>query len=700
MVPNIEWGIKIICNPRNASMLRRFQPSWRQAVLGRMMPFCNTGMSRRTLVVGLLVGLLCAAAAMPGRAQLIGEPALEAPLVEPSDGEVAFGLVEGWVRAGEIPEDEALPGTPLTGLFGVYVTLRDRGQLLGKGQALREDLAMTIDAQGPPTDMAVLLARATREAMAAVEQHQRRQAQALDIVDADPIARARQSLLSRLQVDVQIGYGLSSVVLPANGAADEIYAHFVPGFHGLRMTGALMPQGDLIWPGVALARNTSPRSQLVQLLKQQGYNDSDIETIARSDGPRLERFEVIHIVRPVRIQSPRILVRGNDEFGRQFMDTQTLEAMIQRIAAHLGTKITDDNGAGIRLMRGPYLPSYNRIEPAAAPPHDAALACFVQMRYCTAELERSASDREARTRVAQIKAVIKGLAITVADEQGHLDPLIASMLLMALSESPIMLDADLAGLRDQLGAALLSLRQPEGHYRATTGSKQAASRATASVITAALARWYARNNDPQLATVVWQAMGELIQANQADEQGASLVDLTWLAMAYSYAGRQAAGAQADPVAAELLTEYQAFFADQVDRLIDRQIRGRVLLGPRDVVGGFETRDRPLGSAPAPTWESAMPLLVLSIMLRDPDVIPMDRNHGPVLCAGLGARFIGQLMMTDRNGYYVRNMPMAFGGIRRSLWDNELHLNCSSIALLALTEMKLSLEGLEAQDAPQ
>ncbi len=116
-----------------------------------------------------------------------------------------------------------------------------------------------------------------------------------------------------------------------------------------------------------------------------------------------------------------------------------------------------------------------------------------------------------------------------------------------------------------------------------------------------------------------------------------------------------------------------------------------MLGPADVIGGFELEPAPVGTPPAPNWRTAQLLAFLSICLRE-DGITADRDAlGWVLNAGLAARFIAQLMMDEASAYYVRSLPDAIGGVRMALWDNQLGLAPTALSLLACVQLQETLD---------
>lgn len=625
---------------------------------------------------------------------LAGPPALaqaQAPELAEADTATAYRQVEGWTRLGQVPEDDELLNSPITGLLGVRVTLRDGGDLVGTGDAVRPDLSDCVDQQGPAVDMTAMLAQATRAALADSLEKGKRRAVELGIVQPELFAQMMAEQYRRTVVDIQLAHNLESVLLPPNAADGAIFAHFAPGYHGLRMTGPLMPEGDLLWPASALARNTSPISQLRQLLTRQGFDQDDIPIICRIDGPQLERFSVYHMAKASVQQPARLYTRGNILVGQQILDSQALDSVVDRVARHLEAKLQETDQQGVRMVRGAYHPSHNRIDPDLAESRQVALLCYTMMLQCETAFSRDPGNAEVMIRAQKVAEVIRTYAPMALPEGEPTNHLTAAFMLMAINHGPVEVDA---GLRGRLAEAVLAMRHPEGGFRAARDNDARLSRATASVLTAALADHYMESGDARFGDAAWTAMGELFTVNQDD---ALMVDLTWLSIAMNRAGQRLAGAAEDPDAMQKLADYRALLADQTSLLIDQQVKATPLLGPADVIGGFILTPGPPGSPPNPTWQSAMPLAIIALSLQDPDIIAPARVHGPILSAGLGARFIAQLMLTRTNGYYLRDLEKADGGIRNTLWDNTLYLDCSTMALLALTQFQGTLDELQRRE---
>lgn len=654
----------------------------------RMLPWDNT--VHATALFGAHAGGLRIAAVV--LVMLAGFAAMaQAPELAPEDAEPAFAQVERWVRAGAVPGAEDLLKTPMIGVIGVQVTLRDDGDFVGQGLAVREDIAACLDKPGPPTEMNALLARATQAALDDAREKLKRRAIELGLGKPELFEQMVREFQARALVDVQLGYGLTSVLLPPVAADDAVFGQFAPGFHGLRMSGPLAAEADLLWPGSILARNTSPLSQIRQLLTRQGFNQDDIRLVARQNGPQLQRFNVHHIVRASGNQPPRLLVRGNLVLNQQFMDDRTLDGLVERIARHLEQKTLVGNQDNVRMVRGPYHPSYDKLDPELAEPRQVALMCYAMMLHCERRYARNPNDAANLERAKLIAQVIQTYGPTALPGRQQPNHLTTAFMLMALNHGPIQVDD---ALRGELAKAVLAMRHPDGGFRAKAGDDARLSRATAAVLTAALAGQSIESDDPGYAEAAWLALGELFDANRDDPR---VVDLVWLSIALNRAGDRLAAASDDPEAAARLAEYRAFLAEQTGRLIDQQIKAPPLRGPADVVGGFILNPAPAGSPPNPTWQSAMPLAVITLSLQDPAIIEPRRVHGPILAAGLGARFINQLLLTRTNGYYLRDLPKADGGVRNALWDNTLYLDCSSMSLIALTQFQAALDELNRRD---
>lgn len=653
-------------------------------------------MLRQNIMLGvMLVGLILTGSAA---GQGAGEPK-NAPAVGWADGEAAFGWVQDWLRSEEgVPKDADLPDRAVTGLFGVYVTLRDEGRVMGRGQALRSDLKAAIDDPGPPIQLAPLLAAATRQALEELKDKQTKRAIELNIADPDLLNIAILDARKRVQLDIQLGHSLESITVPANAPDDAVFATFAPGYHGLRLAGPLAGKADIAWPAIELSRNNPAPRQVFRLIDLQGYNADELPIVARADGPALQRFEVIHMVRSAAAQPVRELIRGNVILQQQVIDNRTIAGLAERVARYLDQLITTDPRTGRELVRGTYQPSLQRYTPQWADDRETALLGYALTRHASVAIDAELGGEGMQARAKRVLRLVDQLAPQAIPQNLPPKHLTAAFLLLTLCETPARLTPDQLVTRDRLGQALLELVHPEGGgFRVEKNSDKRLPRASAAVCTAALAAYYKNTRSKSLPQPVWNVLTDLMKAN-ANQDDARVVDLHWVAYALDRAGNSLAQAQPKPEeAAKTLAQWHQSLASYLELLSEQQLRGKPILGPSDVVGGFILEQPTPGSPPEPTWQSAMPTTLLALALREPAIIPSDKQFGPVLAAGLGARFLGQLIITPPSAYYLRETEPALGGVRRTLWDNTLYPDCSAITLIALAELQQTLIQLEPEE---
>lgn len=656
-------------------------------------------MLRRYNIMGCLIVLAVLASSGGAEAQEATEVKTpkDAPNVGWADGEAAFAWVQSWLRdeAG-VPESKDLPDRAVKGVFGVYVTLRDEGRDMGRGQALRTDIKDAIDKPGSPVQLAPLLAAATRQALEELKDKQMKRAIELKIKDPKLVAIAIQDAKKRVQIDIQIGHDLESIILPANAPDQAVFSTFAPGYHGLRLAGPLAGKADIAWPAIELSRNNAAPRTVFRLMDLQGYDADELPLVARAEGPALQRFNVIHMVRPRPSQPMRQLTRGNVYLQQQVVDGRTIAGLAERVARHLDQLIITDPRDGSEKVHGTYQPSLQRYAPQWADDRETALLAYALTRHATVALDAKLAGDVMKARAKRVLRLVDQLAPAAAPKDLPPKHLTASFLLLTLCETPIPLKPDQLPVRNQIAQSLLALHHPEaGGYRVAKDSDKVLPRASAAVVTAALAAYYDSTRSKTLAQPVWNVLSDLIKANENDPK---VVDLLWVAHALDAAGPALAKAQPDPAAAaKTLDAWRKRIADFLELLTEQQIRARPILGPDDVTGGFILEKPVPGSPPEPDWRSAMPTTLLALALRDPGIIHRDQQFGPVLAADLGVRFLGQLIITTPSAYYLRDTKHALGGVRRTLWDNTLYPDISSITLLALTEIQQTLIDLAPQE---
>ncbi len=675
-------------------------------------------------------GAFVAAVAFAGEpAQSPAQEGVEAaPFVDWSHVKQAHRIVEQWVAAGSVDWGQAQQQVWVSGVQGVRVTLRWLGVTLGVGDATIEpagagpssrDTPLAAQpgssgggasgraegdaaALGKPVDLVQLAARAAADAIAAAGQsYLERSKGALDEQQKSPLSVPAGAdghldlaqLGSRLLVDVQVARSFERVTVPASAGPGAIYAQFVPGFHGLRMTRLQEPGvGDTawMWPGSALAANTQPRSQLIQLLVKLGYDVNNLREVGRGRLVSLERFEVIHVVRVAADQQPQVLVRGNRLIPLGGLDGGAVDELAGRIAAFLCKRAGGDG-----RMAGTYQPSSDTYDPPVAPVQDVALAVYALARRDAYWSRRGRSGADATAEAQTLRRVamylVSGMLDPTVPLQG--DPQIAAdaVTLMALVESPALLE--LKGERDQLASRLLSLWQEDGWFRSGAGPQaRRVSRPTQSLVVAALAGLAERMRDAELARKVERSEAVLWQGV---ETGGLVGLVPWVAMTESHLARL--GGLGAPDAQPTRSQRWDRLGALAEVLRQRQIVAAPQAGPADMVGGFDLTPQPGAAVPSADWQSARVLAFLALALRQEGLRQERDSVQWLLDCGLTARFVAQLTFDPYSCYYVRSPADVLGGVRTALWDNRVSIGPSAMSLLAITELQETLESLGNMD---
>lgn len=628
-----------------------------------------------------LLALALLVSVVGGQRHAFAQTALDAPLLDGSHARRAHALAADWVRQAQAPE-QAETAIEVTGLIGVRVTLRIGGIEVGAGEAYRPDIAAAVGGAGPAVDLVPLLASATRQALAQVMESLRDaqlRAAVAGMVESDTQGPELADVADRLLVDLQLAHRLEPVQVRPDADAATVFGRFAPGFHGLRTPDATRPGDGVVWPATALARNLSPRSQVTHLLDAAGVDPRKVELLGRPGGVALQRFEVIHLVRPLRTLPVTELVRGSVVLPPHNISGRTLDAMARRLAGHLERRFTL-SGA----VRGTYHPTSNRYQPELAGDQEAALACYALTRYALRLQRTSAADEQVHRIAVRVRDTTQLIGRLLLEQPDQAQAAAAALILLTLTDDQ---QPDDDAMRDRLGQLLMTRRNPAGGFR-ETGDAQApaVNEATHALAVAALASLYQQTRDPAVGQVVTQELDHLWARAQAEP---NIAALPWFVLAHSRAARTLAGD--DPATRSSLQQRERGLGDLVVRLCEQQVIEPPRLGPPDVIGGFELVRGPVGSPPNPDWRTAQLLSFLALSLRS-EGITQDRDTlGWLLTAGLAGRFLGQLMMDEPNCYYVRSVPDTLGGVRLALYDNRLAVAPQAMTLLAVVELQETLD---------
>ncbi len=616
------------------------------------------------------------------------QPTLAAPRLDRSHARQAHRLVEQWVRAGAV-DPEAAP-IEVTGLLGVRVTIRLQGYRMGLGDAFRADLGRLDESRA--VDVTALLMTAAQAALEGVRESMadaRLRAVIYGREDRGQRQVRYSDFAGQLLVDVQLAHRQEPIRIAADDPPETVLGRWAPGYHGLRLperaagrAGGEPDPGAVMWPATAIALNVAPRSQLVQLVDQMGYDPEEWTRLGRSDALPLHRFDVFHFVRPQTDSVVLELIRGGQLLPAHRVDARTLDNMTDRLAIHLHGHFTTMLGS----VNGTYHPSRDRYDPPLARDDEVALACYALTRYAAYHRALRPVDPYVADMANTALRQARHLARRLAEPEEDVDAPTAALLILAMVEGRSL--EPRTDLRDALAARLLSWWQAD---RAASPEERTSDSVTLALVASALAAVYEQNRRDDLAAV----LPELIEAAwSASEARPGVGTLPWLVLART----KAATLQTDAPDPQSTAGHRASrLADLVDLLMAQQVIEPPDFGPPDVVGGFVFTAGPPGSPPAPDWHTAQGLMFLALCLRDPAVSADRDTLGWLVTAQFAARLLGQLMIDVPNGYYIRNREVALGGMRMALWDNRLAPSVNAMGLLAVTELRLTTHAIQSDE---
>jgi len=647
-------------------------------------------MSRQHIKRTFLVGVNLVLAVAVTAAESTGDGAssnhtLEGAVLDWSHALQAHAWVEQWVAAGSTDQSASLPSIRVADAIATRVTLRWSGLTVATGRALAP---LSNELRRQSIDLKLLVKAATDEALQIAAQRLDNHHRQHRLVDGKPNTNGLGTLATaanRLQVSLQIARPLQRITMANEDPLRAIYHHFIPGYHGLRLTHRTRhdPQpAAWIWPANALAANMSPRDQLLRLLVDLGYGINDLPLVARQKGPRLERFEVIHVVRSGPDLPVMRLVRGCQEIPLSSLSAAYIESMAERMSDFLIRRLRPDGS-----MAGIYHPSTDRYDLAEASDEDLAWAAYalgsrvknlLQLKVKHPQLS------QCRKAVGLIVDRLTRRILNAAkiDDSLVIDATTASLLLMTLID--LTNPAPYKAVSGALAKHLLLLRNSDGSFRRGPNERSPLlSRATAALVTAALSHLHEKNRDPQLAVQIADSQNQIW--NHSDAKGL-FEALPWL----------------------VVTEMQGHHSttrgmnDEHDSKVNRTLDQLILaLRHRHAGGLLRTNqlsatlvaNKSFGPMAEPSWRAADLILVLSSILENRDFLQQRDTSQLLLACAVAARSLGWLMFNESSCYYVRSQSDVLGGVRKNLWDNRLGGVATATSLLAITQLQATMTRL-------
>jgi len=619
--------------------------------------------------------LLCGAAAgrQPGHELAAGDVARQPAgagqqVIEtgPPRAEVAvraFGLVEGWVRAGAMSAAAAEPNRadgPPPSFPGVLLTLRLDGQVLGRGL----DLSGGGDSLWLATSSAVQEAQARMPAArdAVAEQEQRKSFERMDLSLELAGALVPFSPMTFGDVDALVQPGLE-------GVAVRLGEKLVGIFPSSMLIAGMLPSDGLASViseaagDATLAIKASPKGQPGQIEKDRGAT--------------FYKFAVTHLAQLQGKRRPVFLWRGGMVVKPQDLSSGALHRFADMLAGNLVNRMS--HGEGTSGMGGTYLPLQGRYETESASTVEELVAVVALARYCVvgggaSTLEKSIEggwQLLGHSEAAAGEGAVEAAAWIVAEHELE----IASKRLDAAPGAGTVRDVD-AGVRERLGALVSAAYAPEGGWLPQVPEFGRSLVALALVI---------RSLEPGLEEA--QRAERRSHAESAvrslyrDTPAARLVShMPWLAEA------------------ELaLAEGEAVVPAAVALRDMRDLVWKHQLTPEDA--GSEAPDLVGGivftaaANPLPTWQTVRPVLALAVLARDARVTDAKERfrEGSRLLAAV--RFLRQLCVDEYSGYGAPALETALGGVRSSLWDQRQPVEATALTLVTVLEVLGALEAM-------
>ncbi|MBK7404035.1 MAG: hypothetical protein IPJ41_05250 [Phycisphaerales bacterium] len=583
----------------------------------------------------------------------MASPGPSGPAREELDPEAAlraYGRLEGWVRAWQVPEGRE---EGLEGCAACRVALYDRGRLVGAGQAL------TQAGEGPGA-----LASAAQAAMAEAER---------------VLLPARRDALFQEQAvaaaaGLTVSLELAGALTPLGEAElEDPDAALSPGADGLavRRVDAWL----FTFPMVLLASEASPSveypAMAARLLGAPSKGIELVRDLAADSGVAFYRFGVMHVAGVGVGGSAVFLHRCGTVTPASAVTTQGVRAFAIGLLDHFeATRL----GGGLNLgLMGQVHPWRGVADPALATPTQQCLAAVALLRLAeTPGIERV--DRERATSLARsimndLQAVESG---EVRTEDDGVAGAIAWVALWGLG----------AGRHeeDELRPFYDTCERLMREHVAADPTEAKGTVAEALLAWALAERAASTGQDRKFAE-------ESLRAVLRGARPGALVSLLpwagWAELALAPEGDVPAGTALRRVR-EQVWEHQLTGTDAG-------------VQDGDLAGGIAFTE---GGVSLPTWSSARPVAFLATMLGEPRLTTAGEVQGEAVHLVAAMRFLEQLTPGEAECRFFPDPGLARGGIRASVWDHRMPPEASAMALLTACEFLRSVEHVKpAPHAP-
>lgn len=562
---------------------------------------------------------------------------------DPASSMRAFKMLNGWVRRWSIPENPA--PDDLTAFPGAAITLRLRGEIVGRGSDMGGDLKTL-----------------WRAAVAALGEANHRMPLENDAL--------RDESVKEMVRDMTLSLELAGPLVPINVKTfEEAERTLSPGLDGVAVR--IGDRTASMFPGTMLATNTTIALALGAMASQAGA-DPTLSLIEPADlvskhGATLYRFRVSHLAQPASGREAEFLYRGARLFNLSSLNKSEIQAMADRIAEHLLTRAWP--GADAIGMVGTYEPWRDRYEPPVAAPADQLMTAYALLQYAQSPGVNPPRAREAERFVQRVLTDLKSV------EPGEIkpweDPAAAAcwVALTALGSAPAP---------ESCRKRVLASFDSENGFKADV---PVAARGMVALALVEMTREDSGAAPRQEA--VGLAESAVRRAFRDTPEGELVSQMPWLGWAEL---RLAAikGRPDVPAAVALRQMRKAVWEHQVGPLDEGASESKG--GGLDMVGGIVFAPRTAGTPARPTWQSARPLAFLATMIADARLTPPAEKNLELARLLSGLRFLRQLGADDSTAWMYPNRTRALGGIRAAPWDQRMALDASAITLLTVCEV--------------
>ncbi len=602
-----------------------------------------------------------------------GEPA---GVITPQRAMASYSIVDAWIRAWKEPTAADVPPDLAAAVRGAAITLRLRGEIVGRGSKVM--LSGAGEEQSPDLPLVAAARAAWREA-----------AQRLP-GDNDAL---RQERLKAMAQEIQISLEVCEELIPMNPLAyDEVDRDLGAGLDGVavRIAGQL----EAIFPASMLVRDQSPADALAACVALAsgdaalGIRSNPITqppALVKSHQAVFYHFRPMHVAQTSMGSAGRFLHRGGRVVSPREITAGSLVDWANGLAGRLErlsvTETMDDTVAnhpeaqGRICLRipGTIWPAQGRTDPTWANSQQQTTVALALQRYADLrkEADKPASDRARNIAVRLVRDLLEHAASGAPSVESD-EAWVARDLGYRKLLGDLTYEQTFSPWHAKPGTNPINRWDPVLHVDRVAGLQETSpGRKMAWDARGRLAMTLALRSDARAAEQVRDLYKQLGISNLHEA-------MPWIGWADLTRGT----GSAEPAASALLREWR----DAVyERMAPSQPPGS---DAADLAGGLA-----LPSGKSPTAQCAGTVAFLASMLASP--VLTDPTERPKELSRLlnALRFLRQLTMDEYACYSAVDVEAAIWGVRRSPWDQRLDPQDTAMTLLAVCEAIDAISGM-------